>query len=329
MRPSGEGGNASVVRVERAVGEVPAGRYLLAISGGRDSMVLLDAWLRVRSDAVAVASFDHGTGPSAAEAVLAVRRRAASLGIPVVAGLRPPSPDHPPGEAELRESRQRFLRAHATQFRARVVTAHSADDQAETVCMRILRDAGVRGLAGMRAEGAAVRPLLDVSRAEIAAYAEARGVTWVEDPSNAARIYFRNRVRHDLLPALERVRPGFREWLLELGESAARVRAGIRRLVDDMGVHDVSSADGTGATRAVFVRAGAFATLPPQAVALVWQEVVARAGVTVDWRGTERLSSEWAKLKPGNEIPLAGGAVVIRTETTFVVRNRGGTAPLY
>ncbi|HEU4563051.1 MAG TPA: tRNA lysidine(34) synthetase TilS, partial [Gemmatimonadaceae bacterium] len=217
--------------VARALGEHT--RVVLAVSGGRDSMVLLEAAAAAaRSRLAAVATFDHGTGAAATAGCDAAERRARALGLPVERGradgaLR--------GEAEWRDARWRFLRAAAARHGAVVATAHTEDDQVETVLMRALRGAGARGLAGLYAPPPAgappavaspvVRPLLALARDAVAAYAAVRGVRWVEDPSNLSRRHLRNRVRLDLLPALERARPGVSGELLDVARRAAEWRA--------------------------------------------------------------------------------------------------------
>jgi tRNA(Ile)-lysidine synthase len=91
----------------------------------------------------------------------------------------------------------------------RIATAHTRSDQAETVLSRLLRGAGARGLAGIPPRrGVVVRPLIDRSRAEVLAYLRSRALDHVEDPTNATPRYERNRLRHEALPALERIRPG-------------------------------------------------------------------------------------------------------------------------
>src|SRR5690242_8305966 len=168
-------------------------RVVLAVSGRRDSMVMLDAAARVAGERIAaVATFDHGTGRAAAEAAALVERRAVELGLRVIRGR---STDAPRSEAALREARWDFLHDAAASERAPIATAHTRDDQVETVLMRALRDARARGLAGLYASSDVLRPLLDVSRAMVAEHAESRGVAWVDDPSNASRDYLRNRIR--------------------------------------------------------------------------------------------------------------------------------------
>ena len=299
----------------RALAALPAGRWVLAVSGGRDSMALLDAMATARSGEVAaVATFDHGTGPAATRACALVERTAAQLELPVVSGRLGAQTAHT--EAAWRAARWHFLDAWADEFGARVVTAHTRDDQVETVVLRILRGSGARGLAGMLdgAPSAPARPLLGVSRATLAAYAKSRRVRFVEDPSNESRAHQRNRVRHDLLPALERAEPGFAEWCLGLSVRAAETRAALDAFVDRE-LAPTKNADG-----ALVVRAAPLAELGPAEWAALWPALAARSGVVMDRRGTER-AAEWAPhASPGAAIPLAGGATIARTAATFVIR---------
>src|SRR6185503_2041605 len=92
-----------------------------------------------------------------------------------------------PNEAAWRDARLLFLNDVARATGATVATAHTRDDQIETVLMRVMRDAGARGLAGLFATGEAVRPLIDVTRADVAAYAREHRVTWKNDPTNASK----------------------------------------------------------------------------------------------------------------------------------------------
>src|SRR5262249_39624360 len=161
-------------------------------------------------DAVAVATFDHGTGPSAELAARLVEAEGRRRAVPVISERR--EEGRSTGEAAWRADRWEFLLRSATEFSAAVVTAHTCDDQLETVVMRVLRaprHTSPRGLAAMYAPSPVVRPLLGTRRADVAAYASAHRVRFVDDPSNGDRRYLRNRVRLDLLPALERALPGF------------------------------------------------------------------------------------------------------------------------
>ncbi len=124
-------------------------------------------------------------------------------------------------EERAREARRAFLERTADEYGANLIAlAHHADDQAETVLMRMLRGAGAAGLAAMtkRGPGRIIRPMLTVPRAEIVNYIRERGLEFVEDSSNASRSILRNRIRHELMPMLDReYRPGIARRLAELG----------------------------------------------------------------------------------------------------------------
>ena len=302
--------------VEHAVRALPQGSYLLAVSGGRDSMALLDAFARWRADACAVATFDHGTGPVATAAAELVEAEATVRGLAVVSGKVEAGT---PTEAAWRAARWRFLGGWARELGARVVTAHTRDDQLETVVIRALRGAGARGLAAMYAPSPIARPLLDVPRAVVAAYAAARDVRWAEDPSNAARAHLRNRVRLDLLPAFERAQPGFGAAMLDLSRRAARWRADVEALVDSLLPTTVAEP--------VAIPDRSLAGLPADALAVLWQAIAGRAGIALDWRGTERLAAFTNDARAGQLVPLSGGARVRRTATSFVVEGASHANP--
>ncbi len=116
-----------------------------------------------------------------------------------------------------------------------VVLAHHADDQAETVLMRLLRGSGMTGLSGMAYRNARgyIRPLLDISRSEIEQYLRSQGLNWREDASNSDTTYLRNRIRHELLPLLEEYNPAIRSCLA----ATASVISGDETLVEELTEH--------------------------------------------------------------------------------------------
>jgi tRNA(Ile)-lysidine synthase len=297
---------------------------VLAVSGGLDSTALLDACAAVLPARVAaVATFDHGTGPAATAAVAHVVRRARALGLRVEAG-RAGEPGRT--EAQWRAARWRFLRAVAARHRAVVVTAHTADDQAETVFMRVLRDAGARGLAGLYAPADVLRPFLALDRETLARYAAARGLVHVEDPSNRSRRHLRNRVRLDLLPACEAARPGFRDWLLDLSARAAAWRRELDAVVDRL---EPAACDG-----ALSVAASRLQGYDAEALSVLWPALAGRVGVALDWRGTRRLAEFTTSGTVGGSVQLSGGLEVVRRRDEFVLRRAArrtrdeGTRPL-
>jgi tRNA(Ile)-lysidine synthase len=179
---------------------------LVAVSGGADSVALLHVLvtlageLSLRLHALHV---DHGLRPDSGADGAFVTRLADRLGVPAdVVGVAVPA--GPSLEATARAARYAALEAHAARLgAARIALGHTTDDQAETVLMRMLTGAGVRGLAGIPpVRGPIIRPLLETRRVELVALLEAAGLPWIEDPSNQDPRFFRNRVRHELLPRL-------------------------------------------------------------------------------------------------------------------------------
>src|SRR5262249_32892143 len=126
-------------------------------------------------------------------------------------------------EDTARQARFAYYRRVAQQVGAeRIVTGHTRDDQAETIALHWLRGSGLAGLAGMRPlAGDVARPLLAISRSETEAYCAARGWQPREDATNRDLRFRRNRVRHELLPLLERYQPALREVLVRNAELLA------------------------------------------------------------------------------------------------------------
>jgi tRNA(Ile)-lysidine synthase len=164
-----------VERVRRTLLSADA-PVVLAVSGGVDSMVLLDAAARAEGARIAaVATFDHGTGSHAARAAAHVGREAHARGLPVAYGRATSDASCPrPTEASWRAARHRFLADVASRHDARIATGHTRDDQVETVLMRVLRGSGARGLAGLAVKGSLLRPLLELPREVVERYARAR-----------------------------------------------------------------------------------------------------------------------------------------------------------
>lgn len=179
---------------------------LVAFSGGPDSTALLHrlAGLRQKEPGLKVeaAHFDHGLSRHSAFVAERCARTCAELEIPFHSG-RPADP-LPVRHAALRRARYEFLSLTARRIGAdRIATAHHADDQAETVLLRLDRGTGVRGLAGIpRRRGPIVRPLLGERRSRILAWLADRAIPFESDPANEDLRWARSRVRHVLLPAL-------------------------------------------------------------------------------------------------------------------------------
>jgi tRNA(Ile)-lysidine synthase len=278
-------------------------RVMLAVSGGVDSMVLLHAAAALpkkERPQLLVASFDHATGPAARRALDLVRRKSKELGIPFVAGRAATTATT---EHEWRMARWAFLRKAAAEFDGTVATAHTLDDQIETIFIRILRDAGPRGLAALYADSEVVRPFLSLRREEIARFVSENGVVYSDDPTNAARAHLRNRVRHDLLPAIARLRPTFPSQLISIARKSADWRARMSAIAD--GVDAMLEKDGSLRIARVALRG-----YDAESLRVLWPSIAAKADIVMDRRGTHRLAEFTIKGVTGGSIQLSGGVEV-------------------
>ncbi|MDQ6876125.1 MAG: tRNA lysidine(34) synthetase TilS [Candidatus Dormibacteraeota bacterium] len=199
----------------------PGDRVLVAVSGGPDSTALLMAAREQGHDVVA-AHYDHALQAGSGAAALHVRQLCAGLGVELVTERRSAKVPRGSLQAAARTLRYDFLERARAETAADVVgLAHTADDRVEGVVLHLMRGCGLAGLRGMPARrGRFVRPLLSVWRHEVLDFLRARDVIALEDPANANTAYARVRVRREILPELERGRPGITRRF-----NAAAVRA--------------------------------------------------------------------------------------------------------
>jgi tRNA(Ile)-lysidine synthase len=214
---------------------LPAGRGLVAVSGGPDSVALLDLLHRTREahgfDLV-VAHFDHGIDPASGQVAAAVRGLARSYRLAYDEGRGALGAGA--GETAARTARYAWLEAARLRRGAAVVlTAHHADDQAETVLMRALAGSGPAGLAGMAAgRSTLVRPLLPFRRSALLRYVRSRGLSVWLDPANHDPRHLRSWLRGDVLPLLRARLPRVDDALLAVSRQAARDRAAWSAVLD-------------------------------------------------------------------------------------------------
>ena len=286
---------------------------LLAVSGGLDSMALLRAASRIPNRArgqILVATFDHGTGRAARNAADLVARECARLGIECVRGSATTTGTR---EEEWRRARWEFLQGVAALRDASVVTAHTLDDQIETVFMRILRAAGPRGIAGLYAESEIIRPFLGVRRSTLERYTTENHVRYVQDPSNSDRRHLRNRVRLDILPSILKKRPKFPQELLELARQAAEWR----RSLDDLLPSIDATTERDGALR---ISRSSLQGYNAESLRVLWPALAARASVVMDRRGTHRAAEFTMKGVTGGAIQLSGGVEIVMSREHMLLR---------
>jgi len=259
---------------------------LVAVSGGADSIALL-CCLRTLAPELGltlhVVHVNHGLRPDAEADQAFVEELARRWGVPLsVERVAIPVGRGQSPEAAARAVRYDAFRRAAERIRAsRVALGHTADDQAETVLMRILQGAGPRGLAGIPpVRGLYIRPLLEVRRHQIEAELRRLGVTWREDPTNRDPKFLRNRIRHDLLPFLA---GSFHPRIIE---ALCRAGALTRALVTELETLAARELDRLAVSRGqeILLSLGELQGLPPGVGEEVLRQALFRLGETGPFR---------------------------------------------
>lgn len=274
-------------------------------------MVLLHAAVTaVGATPLIVANYDHGTGTYSTEAARLVQETCARLSVCFHGGR---AGNLVRTEGEWRNQRWQFLRETAARSGAVIATAHTLDDHLETVFMRILRSSGARGMAGLLAPSDILRPLLSLRRRAVERYAKKLRVAFLDDPSNTSRRHLRNRVRHDLMPALLAVQPTLRRDLLRVANKAADWRNRVDALACELRADQPE----TGVLR---IARGALAGYDAEALAVLWPALAARINVIMDRRGTQRLSQFTIMGRVGGSIQVSGGVEVVMSDDHLLLR---------
>lgn len=219
---------------------------IAAVSGGADSVAMLHALWRIQHEVPSrlhVATLNHGLRAEAAQDTALVEALAHDLGLPVTVGqvdCVALSRRWSIGlEAAARRARYDFLADVAQQQHAMtIMTAHHADDQAETVLLHLLRGSGIDGLEGMSVLAQVpghndlllARPMLSITRAEIERYCQENQLRYVQDASNADPRFTRNRIRHEVLPILATINPQIGDSLRRLADVAQVDSAYLRQI---------------------------------------------------------------------------------------------------
>jgi tRNA(Ile)-lysidine synthase len=326
----------------------PGQRVAVACSGGADSVALLRILLDLRDElgvVLSVAHFHHQIRAAEADADKQfVEELAARLQLEFHCGLGN-VPVHAATEKISMETAARDLRHQwfaglITQSKVdKIATAHTLDDQAETVLMRILRGTGARGLAGIAPAQKAkhlVRPLLTTSRTEIEAYLKALGQPWRQDASNLDTRHTRNRVRHTLLPLLEReFNPAIRQTLADLADLAQaedeywnnELSSLLPRLVHE-GKPSRSGRSSSGHSKDVLgLDISALLRLPLALRRQAIYETARRLGVSLEFKHIQQLTTLVEHEKPGKKVSLPGDFMANRTARELQFSRRTQESP--
>lgn len=221
----------------------PGTPLVVMLSGGRDSVCLLDLSVRLLGAApVTALHVNYGLRDDSDEDEAHCVARCESLGVRLEI-VRPRRPEGPGNlQAWARDSRYAAAARLALPHKARIATGHTADDQVETILYRLASSPSRRALLGMRPrDGSLVRPLLGFSREQTTAYCEVRGLPWRDDPSNEGTGYARNRVRHGLAQAMAEVHPAAAQNVLRTAE-LLREEA---KVLDALVVTEIDGSKGT------------------------------------------------------------------------------------
>lgn len=317
---------------------MPGERVLVAVSGGPDSLALLDVLYRLRGTLgieLSVAHLNHLLrGREAAADAAYVARLAERYGLPLIleeCNVRDAWRERGGSlQAVAREMRYRFFeRAAEETGAARVALGHQADDQAETIVFNFLRGTGIAGLAGIPpVRDRYVRPLLAERRRTIEAYCRERGLVPRTDASNVKPVYTRNRLRLELIPHLEReYNPNLVPTLLRMAEvlreedalldaEASRALAAVMRASDDEG--------------GVALERRPLLELPPalqrRVVRGAWEALPGGAELPFDH--VQRVLDLARRPRGGGRVELPGGARLTREGDRLVLRRGDGEVPV-
>jgi tRNA(Ile)-lysidine synthase len=181
--------------------ELESGKYIVAVSGGVDSVVLLHALQGRPELQLVVAHFDHGIRPDSAQDKLFVQKLAQQHGLPFVTARA--ELGQGASEATARQARYQFLReVLKTEAAQAMVTAHHQDDLLETAVINMIRGTGRKGLSSLGQTSDLKRPLLGIPKKDLLRYAKEHNLQWREDSTNQDDTYLRNHIRHNVLPRL-------------------------------------------------------------------------------------------------------------------------------
>lgn len=209
-------------------------KFVVAVSGGVDSVVLLHMLSEVKDHDIIVAHFDHGIREDSAKDAVFVESLANQYGLPFE--TKRVELGSGASEEKARQARYEFLRSLAKKYNARIVTAHHADDVIETIAINFKRGTGWRGLAVLDSD--ILRPLLQLSKKDLIEYAHKRNLAWREDATNASDAYLRNRIRRQMIDIDDETKRELLALRSQQLEGKRQIQAEVINLVGDGPLYD-------------------------------------------------------------------------------------------
>lgn len=291
---------------------LPAGTYIVAVSGGVDSVALLDMLAKIPNIKLVIAHFDHGIRPESAQDARFVAELANEYNLPFESERAELGQDA--SEARARDYRYGFLRRIAKKYDAKaLITAHHQDDVIETSMINIIRGTGRSGLSSLTSTNEIIRPILQIPKKELITYATEHNLNWREDDTNTDTKYLRNKIRHEVVANMDDKQR--EQWLHLLGNLYTtnqkldnELQALLRR-----GLH-----------KNTLVLNRAWFTMLPHSIAKeVVRAILVRTGAKdIDRKMIERISVQIKTLPQGKTIQ-ASGVDVFLTKRSARFQSRG------
>lgn len=284
--------------------QVKPGKYVLAVSGGVDSIALLDLLFKINGIELVVAHFDHGIRKNSEVDRVFVEKLAIKYKLPFYFESGKLGLDA--SEAAARKARYKFLRNIKKQFNAEaIITAHHQDDVIETAIINLLRGTKAKGLSSLRSNQEITRPLLDMSKQEIIDYAKTHDLQWREDKTNQDQKYLRNYVRHNL--AKKMTKPQKQE-LLSIIKSTSYITDETTRIIKNI------LPKNNQAKRADFIK------LPHSVAAEFIAGWLKTEGLTVDKKTIERLVVALKSAKSGAKLDINKNCQFVLSKGTIILQ---------
>jgi tRNA(Ile)-lysidine synthase len=315
----------------------PGDRVLVAVSGGVDSVVLLYALRELQKSeklSLAVAHFDHAIRTDSAADAEFVKKLARSLKLRYYSE-RADVPAYAKAQKLSLEVAARTLRyqfferiAKAHDFN-KIALGHTLNDQAETLLMRLLRSAGLEGLSGIppvrpSGELTYIRPLIECTRDQIVAFAQAHKLSWREDPTNYDTTIARNKIRHELIPILKEYNPK----VLEALGRTARLLAQAAHVLDCQAEQALATLIASESAQGLALDLKGLLELPEYLQALVLRRAIARVNPLCEPEAAHiEALLRWISRRGAGELHLPAGVRVLRRHSHLIVTARPAAPP--